>query len=90
MLLEKSRGFAGFGEVAAVLFFPDNFSVFADFEDAAGSGDELGLLAGGLFDFSRHTVSFGEVISLGAVFDLELHGDILEGNWELASEITCC
>ena len=90
MLLEKSRGFAGFGEVAAVLFFPDNFSVFADFEDAAGSGDELGLLASGLFDFSRHTVSFGEVISLGAVFDLELHDDILEGNWELASEITCC
>ena len=73
-----------------MLFFPDNFSVFADFEDAAGSGDELGLLAGGLFDFSRHTVSFGEVISLGAVFDLELHDDILEGNWELASEITCC
>ena len=73
-----------------MLFFPDNFAVFADFENAASSGDELGLLAGRLFDFSRHTVSFGKVISLGAVFDLELHGDILEGIPELASEIICC
>ncbi len=73
-----------------MLFFPDNFAVFADFENAAGSGDELGLLAGGLFDFSRHTVSFGKVISLGAVFDLELHEDILDGVSKLASEIIGC
>jgi len=76
--------------VAAVLFFPDNFAVFADFEDAAGSSDELGLLADGLFDFSRHTVSFGKVISLGAVFDLELHPDILDEIPGLASEIIYC
>lgn len=73
-----------------MLFSPDNLAVFADFENAAGSGNELGLPAGGLFDFSRHTVSFGKVISLGAVFDLELHGDILDGIPELASEIIYC
>ena len=73
-----------------MLFFPDNFAVFADFEDAVGSSDELGLLAGGLFDLSRHTDSFGEVISLGAVFNLELHLDILDGIGDLASEIICC
>ena len=76
--------------MAAVLFFPDNLAVFADFEDAAGSGDELGLLADGLFDFSRHTVSLGKVISLGAVFDFDLHEGILVGIPGMASEIVCC
>ena len=69
-----------------MLFFPDDFSVFADFKDTAASGDELGFVAGGLFDFSRHTVSFGKVVSLGAVFDLELHVGILEGIWKFAND----
>jgi len=85
--LEQACGFAGFGEVAAVLLFPNDFAVLADFEDAAASGDELGFVTDGLLDFSRHTVGFGKVVSLRAIFDLELHGGILEGIWDLASEI---
>ena len=85
-ILEKRRRFAGFGEVAAALFFPDDLAVLTDFKNAPASGDELGFVADGLFDFSRHTVGFGKVVSLRAIFDLELHGGILEGICDLASE----
>ena len=86
MLLKKGGSFAGLGEVAAALFFPDDFAVLADFENASASGDELGLVADGLLDFSRHTVGFGKVVSLLAIFDLELHDGSLEGICDLASE----
>lgn len=70
-LAEQLGGFSWFGKMTASFFFEEELVVLPDFEDAAFAGDEGDIFGGDFLDFSRHTVGFGEVISLGAVFDFD-------------------
>ena len=61
------------GEPTDLILGEDQFSVGGDIEDAAAAFDELGLDAVGLLDGLRQTGGFGEVVSLHAVLDADLH-----------------
>lgn len=75
MLLEQSRRFTGCGKTSGAFFFEEEFASFTNLKDAALAGNESDFLVGHGLDFNRHTVGFGEVVSLGAVFDLD-HGAV--------------
>ena len=46
----------------------------ANFKDPSFARDQGDVLVGDSFDFSGHTVSFREVVSLSAVFNLDHDG----------------
>ncbi len=70
---EEARGFAFGGEGAAAVLFPEKLPGAADFENPPSARDQLDRLISDLFDFCRHTVGFGAVVSLHAEFDLNRH-----------------
>lgn len=85
-LLKEGCGFSFDGKASGALFLVEEFAVFTNLEDTALSGDEGDVLVGHGFDFGRHTVSFGEVVSLGAIFDLDHGARKMKGFEELANE----
>lgn len=85
-LLEESGSFAFEGEASGAFLFEEEVTVFADFKDAALAGDEGDFLVGHGFDFSRHPVGFREVVSLGAVFNLDHGGEKMGDFGDLANE----
>lgn len=85
-LLKEGRCFSLDWEAAGALFLEEDFAVFTDFEDATLAGNESDFLVVDDLDFSRHTVGFGEVVSLSAVFDLDHCGGKMWGFTDLANE----
>ena len=71
---KQFRGFARLGKMSAVLFFPQQLAVAADFKNATTAGNQFDFLVGLFRDLSRHTVGFGEVVSHLTVFDFDSHG----------------
>ncbi len=67
---KQSRSFTLRRVVPAAFFFPQQFAIVPDFENPAAAADQANFFVSHLFDFSRHTVGFGAVISLFAIFDL--------------------
>jgi hypothetical protein len=62
--------------MATPLLLPDHAPVSSDLKNPAATAHQGDFLSRRLFNLSRHTVGFRAVISLLAVFDLDLH----EGN----------
>lgn len=65
-------------ESAGADFLVEDFTSFPNLEDSCLAGDEGDFLGSHGLDFRRHTVGFGEVVSLSAIFDLNHWGDNLD------------
>jgi hypothetical protein len=58
----------------ASFLLPNHLAIPSDLENPTATAHECHLLTRRLFNLSRHTVGFWAVVSLLAVFDLDLHG----------------
>jgi hypothetical protein len=71
--LELVENFVVLREPADVVLAPDLRAVHVHVEHTAGTFDQLRRHLEGLLDLIRQTGGLGQIVSLGAVFDADLH-----------------
>lgn len=71
--LDQSEDFARFREAAGALFRVDEAAVDLDVENSAAALDQPGFHAESFLKFVHQTGGFGEVVSLAAIFNSDLH-----------------
>lgn len=76
---DLAQHFVVLRESADVVLAPDLFAVHMHVEDAAGALDEFGLGPELLLDRFRQTGGTGEVVSLRAILDRDIHAWSLLG-----------
>lgn len=75
---KEGRSFTFYRESTGANLLVEDFTFSSDLEDTCLAGDECDFFGSHGPDFSRHTVSFGEVVSLSAIFDLDHWCDKLD------------
>ena len=74
----------------ATLLLPNYLTPATDLKNPPSPSNQGRLLAGRLFNLSRHTVSFGSVVSLLAIFNFKGHGRSITSILRLTNQKSKC
>ncbi|MDB4774460.1 hypothetical protein OAG61_03890, partial [Akkermansiaceae bacterium] len=84
--LKKCTRLSGKWKVSASFLLPNHLAILANFKNPATSSYQNYFLTSNLFNLSRHTIGFGTVISLFAIFNFDRHNGIIATNLALTNE----